>query len=607
LEELFNPAKDLKTIKRFPPSLRGTIYESMLEAVSEELSIWRDSIREQKTSFYDVDTMSLERLTEICGTFGVPFVTSVKSDMTFLREEVRSIPFKIYYKGTPTLYKSFFYAIDRYGEMFIYVYRADINDIMRSMLEPFDDAFLTPPNLPFRHRSRGDFSGSIEDWLTLDSGLFLDAGDALWRLDTSATEISTNHIGLEYFIDRIITRKDKDLVTGVETTNDYLMTKEYLDYINQSMEFARRTKEVPHIGSQLSIQTDASGLCNSFDPDSEYTIPSLKLKAVTRPDFFDLVSTPHDITHIEFGVKKRKVPSVQNPDVEFPEDLASKVCSVPVLFKNQLTDAHFIGAIGEYLGQSLNGFKVLDGSAFDGNSQTFDFELPFAPIQRGNIKLEFRLPTGEILPIADDFRGAFISLNGSGTIDYKTGACQLTTKFNYSQVDNMEPGIQTESEPANKRKHCIFTLPNGTSVVPGSAWITFTIGEGANQRTYMVNDIPNPGDNPACGTFSHSFVKQGIINYSTKTIDITFVSALVESSVKPFTCKYCFPIDYTLPAGTVLLASYFFTQQSILITEAGFRDKDGVLLNYATFPPFEFNSTAYHLDLMILVKRPLLP
>ena len=607
MKELLNPAKDLKTIKRFPPSLRGTIYESMLEAVSEELSIWRDSIHEQKTSFYDVDSMSLERLTEICGTFGVPFVTSVKSDMTFLREEVRSIPFKIYYKGTPTLYKSFFYAIDRYGEMFIYVYRADIKNIMRSMLEPFDDAFLTPPNLPFRHRSRGDFSGSIEDWLTLDSGLFLDAGDALWRLDTSATEISTNHIGLEYFIDRIITRKDKDPVTGMETINDYLMTKEYLDYINQSMEFARRTKEVPHIGSQLSIQTDVSGLCNFFDPDSEYTIPSLKLKAVTRPDFFDLVSTPHDITHIEFGVKKRNVPSVQNPDVDFPDDLASKVCSVPVLFKNQLNDAHFIGAIGEYLGQSLNGFKVLEGSAFNGNLQTFDFELPFAPIQRGNIKLEFRLPTGEILPITDDFRGSFISLNGSGTIDYKTGACHLTTKFNYSQVDNMEPGIQSETELANKRKHCIYTLPNGASVVPGSAWITFTIGEGASQRTYMVNDTPNPGVNPTCGTFSHSFVKHGIIDYSTKMIDITFVSALVESTVKPFTCKYCFPIDYTLPAGTILLASYFFTQQSILITEAGFRDKDGVLLNYATFPPFEFNSTAYHLDLMILVKKPLLP
>jgi hypothetical protein len=63
--------------------------------------------------------------------------------------------------------------------------------------------------------------------------------------------------------------------------------------------------------------------------------------------------------------------------------------------------------------------------------------------------------------------------------------------------------------------------------------------------------------------------------------------------------------DFKSPAGTELLASYFFTQQPICITEAGFRSKDGVLLNYDTFPPFEFNSTSYHLNLMILVKKPI--
>jgi len=215
LEDNSVPVKDLKTIRRFPPSLRGTVYEAMLAAVSEELSVWRDAIREQKTSFYDVDKMSLDRLIEVSGTFQVPFMTTIKSDISFLQEEVRSIPFKIYYKGTPTLYKSFFYAVDRYGEMFIYVYRADIDNIMRSMLDPFSNALLTSPHLPFRHNSKGDFSGSIEDWLKLDSELYLDAGDALWKLDTSAMEISTNHIGLEYFIDRIITRID--MVSGVET------------------------------------------------------------------------------------------------------------------------------------------------------------------------------------------------------------------------------------------------------------------------------------------------------------------------------------------------------------------------------------------------------
>ncbi len=250
------------------------------------------------------------------------------------------------------------------------------------------------------------------------------------------------------------------------------------------------------------------------------------------------------------------------------------------------------------MGQSLNGFQVLDGSAFDGIVQNFNFFLPFAPIQRGNINLEFILPSGEIFSIADDRRGALLSLYGSGMIDYKTGACRLTTKFDYAQVDNMDQPVEDgQSDPTNGRIHFTHTLAGGTSIIPGSVWITFTVGEGANQRTYMVND-------DSLGHFSHPLIQSGFIDYATKTVDITFSVALVDPLIKPFSCKYCFPIDYVLPAGTVLQASYFFTQQSIYITEAGFRSKDGDLLNYATFPPLEFNSTAYHLEFLFLVKRP---
>jgi hypothetical protein len=590
------PAKDLKTIKRFPPSLRGTVYEAMLEAVSEELSVWREAIGLQKTSFYDVDLMSLERLTEIAGTFGVPFIVTVKDDIYFLKEEVRSIPFKIYYKGTPTLYKSFFYAAGRYGEMFIYAYKADVKNIVRMMLSPFGEAEITPMNMPFRHRSGGDFGGSVEDWLKLDSGRYLDAGDAGWTLDTSSLEITTNHIGMEYFIDRIISRKDIDPDTGIQTVNEYLMTKEYLDYMNQSIEFARRAKEVPHIGPQLSVQAVADGLCNSYDPSSEYSIPSLKLKLVVRSDFFDLVTSPHDIARVEFGIGKRDVASVQNPSAPFPSELAVRVFSALVPFRDHFGDMRYVGAVGEYLGQLLSDFLVLDGPVFDGESQDFNFYLPFAPVQRGNITLQFHLPSGDVLPVFDDRKGRLLSLNGSGAIDYKTGACHLSTKFNYSQTDNMDI-IVRENSDSSGRMHFTRTLEGGASVVPGSLFLIFTIGDGPEQRTYTANDDGN-------GNFIHFLIHSGTVNYATKEVDVTFDVPLVSASVKPFNCRYSFPVDFTLPAGTELFASYFFTQQSIYITEAGFRGKDGELLSYATFPPVELNSDTYHLNFMVLVKKP---
>lgn len=617
--DLPEPAKDLKTNKRFPPSLRGTIYEAMIEALSDELSVYRSAVYLQKTSFYDVDLMSIARMLELSNTFGVPFVSFVKDDTVFLQEEIRAIPFKIYYKGTPTLYKSFIYALDRYGEMFIYVYRDDVKNIVRSMKEPFDDAYMTPLNLPFRHRSFGNFSGGIENWLKLDTNRFLDAGDASWTLDTSSTEITTNHFGLEYFIDRVIRRKDKNIVTGVEKENDYLMTKEYLLCIDKNIEFARRTKEVPHLGFQLSIQSDNSGLCNSYDLSSEYSVPSLKLKVVTRPDFFDLVATSHDIARLDLGIGKRAVASVQNPSIPFPDSLALKICSVPILFNDQLENSYFIGAVGEYLGQSLNEFLVLDGAEFDGVLQNFDFTLPFPPVQRGSILLEFHLPLGKVLPVRDDGRGNLLSVNGKGTIDYRTGNCHLSTNFDCFQTDLIEkliiPGDELDyndvlnSEiPFNdvmaselswnitKFMHFTHTLKEGASAVPGSILLVFYYGEGGSQRTYVIGDDGQ-------GHFIHSLIQSGTVDYTDRTIDIMFIRPIIDPLLKPFTCKYGFPVDLVLPAGTKLIARSFLTQQSVCITEAGFRSKDGDLLNYAVFPPMEFDSNAYHLNFMILVRK----
>ena len=43
---------ELETEKRIPPSLKGTIYQIFLEAISEEIKLFREQARQQKTSFY---------------------------------------------------------------------------------------------------------------------------------------------------------------------------------------------------------------------------------------------------------------------------------------------------------------------------------------------------------------------------------------------------------------------------------------------------------------------------------------------------------------------------------------------------------------------------
>jgi hypothetical protein len=619
--------RDLRTVKRIPPSIRGTVYEAMLQAVSEELSIWRSAIKEVKTNLYNVDFADMRRLSTLANEFGVPFITTVKSDLNWFREEVRSIPFKIFYKGTATLYTSFIAAVERFGEVFVYTYREDLGGIAKSMKPPFFEAERTPQNKPFRHRSRGDFSGTIKTWISLDSEYSLDAGESLWRLDTSSSEISTNHIGIEYWIDRVIQREK--IEGGV--LEDILMTKEYLDYLDSSMEFGRRTKEVPHIGSQLVVQTDLTGLFNSFDSSMDYSVPDLKLKIAARPDLLLHAPTAYEIEYVEFGIGARELASVQNQDVPFPENLANRVSQIPVLFRDHYENDDYTGAEGEYLGQSIQEIKLLDGSQwFNGVNKDFDFILPGVPIQRGNAVFEFVLPESGgslIYPIEDDKKGGLVSIYGKGELDYKTGKGRLTTDFEYNTFENIteQPGEKTD-----RRRFIQELVPgSGVFITPGSIKISFMTGEGVNQRVYLVQDeeescyndnsgVPDHDNFPYNliipgglsyntqseeGRFIHPKIVSGKINYQTRIIDIEFTDPLVDPLVKPFKCGYSYQVNYALPEGTELWANYYFTQQTVSITEAGFRSRDGALVIYATFPPIEFSSNKYHCNFLALVKK----
>jgi hypothetical protein len=595
------PVKNLHTVKRIPPAIRGTVYEAMLQAVSEELAIWRAGIGELKTSLYDVDLVGIDRLTSLVTEFGVPFITTVKSDLNWLREEVRAIPFKIFHKGTITLYRSFIAAVDRFGEIFVYTFREDLGGILKSMKLPFDEAEITPQNKPFRHISKGDFSGTIKAWILLDNEYSLDAGESLWRLDTDSSEISTNHIGIEYWIDRTIQREkiegDKIIL------EEFLMTKEYLDYMESSMEFGRRVKEVPHIGSQISVQTDLTGLYNSFDPTMEYSVPDLKLKIVAKPDMLAHVLSAYDIEYVEFGIGSYEIASVQNPAIPFPKDLEYRVARIPVLFRDHYGNKDYIGAEGEYLGQSIQEIKLLDGSQwFNGSNKNFDFIVPVVPVQNGNMIFEFKLPESAgslVYTVEDDKRGGLLSTYGKGTINYKTGEGILTTDFEYntSELIVEEPIGETD------RRHFVQELIKGSqvSLTPGSIKISFMIGEGTNQRMYLAQD--EEGSSSEEGRFIHPEIINGTINYKTRVIDILFADSLVDPVIKPFKCDYAYRVNFALPEGTELWARYYFTQKIVLITEAGFRSRDGTLVIYATFPPIEFSSNNYHCNFLVLVKK----
>ena len=110
-----------KLSKKLPPNMRSRVWIDLIDAVDEESALVKQKILEKKY-MYDIDNMSYERLLEVAQLLGIPFDVSINNDVEFLRREVRSVPFKIKWKATVKLFRSYFKAIKRNGDLYLYYY-----------------------------------------------------------------------------------------------------------------------------------------------------------------------------------------------------------------------------------------------------------------------------------------------------------------------------------------------------------------------------------------------------------------------------------------------------------------------------------------------------
>lgn len=579
----------LRIEKRVPPSLKGTIYEDMAVAVAEELYDYRQNVKKVKRSLWDVSEMDKGRIIQISKTFDVPFTVSLDGTDEFARQEILAIPFKIKFKGTATLYKSFFLATKRVGQIFIYYFQSASNALIRYAKDPIVNLLVIPPGKTFAYLSSNDFSGFVEDQLHLDAGLRLDVGDPLWVLDTKNSQITSNHIGLEYVIDRVI----KKTSNGAE--KEYLMTAEYLNFISVNMEYGRRAKEVPHVGSQLNVQTDLSGTFDSFSPGGSYTMPDIKVRAATRKDALSLIESVDDLTRVEFGVGKRPLPSaVPGDSTPFPDSLAQRVSMAETVYSERFENAKSMGVVGQCIGQQINRYTA----HWTGEGENeFRFTLPFKPIRRGNVRFIISHSSMPSKIVTDDQVGGLSGDYGHGTIDYNTGEIFLTTKFDNKTVERplVPPEYDDEDEP---EKTWYDVQLKAGNIVPGSLILTFHVGDGDGERIVMIHDA---GD----GKFlPNQNVASSSINYETGHFNVEFVKPLTPGSA--FDVSLVYPVDYVLPAGSEIIAEYYFTQATVEITEAGLFNDKGDLISYATFPPFEFTATDNHLNVFFAFRKDVL-
>jgi len=580
-------------VKRVPAALRSQFWKDFLWAVAQEYTEFRQDVRNELRSLYDIRNMSIERLREVSENLGVVFDSSVDDSLDFIRREVEHIPFKVAYKNTAVLYRSFIRSLDRDGVMFLYFFRASSDSIVRNSVNILTGLGNHDISMPWKHNSVGDFTGFFEDVLSLDNEnvLYLDveSDGQIWTLDTIESEYTTNHVGLEFFIDRVMTKEVADENENL-VEREFLMTWEPLDFVVANMDFASRVVEVPHIGSQLSIITDSSEVYDIHNT-GDYTMPDLKLKAATT-SYFDTLSSVFGIATVEFGIGAYDIPSTTN-GVSMPTELESRVAKNPILVDERYESGDWMSVIAEYQGQEINNFILHDSEGYeldddygsgtvDGTNDTFQGTLLFAPIQRGNVRFRFQ-SNDEKFIFEDDANGGLGGDFASGTIDYDTGQYEFTTSF---VKDDEEELIEGDGEI----DEVDTTLSKAFDIVENDSWLVFSI----DGLRYTVRD-------DGAGSFPHQFIQSSSLNYQTGELSITFTAPIDDG--QNALIRYRYPVEFTPDAGTSVDVEYYFVVDSIEITEAGLFDDDENLLAYATFPPIEFVTPKHHVNVAFILNK----
>jgi len=312
--------------KRLPIIIQNNnFWLDFVQSCNPEISLAIDTIKD-KSELYVIDKMEYERLLEITELLNITFDVTVNSTTEFLRREVASIAFKLAYKATAIVYKSFYRALDRVGQVFVYYYNGQ--DLLRHTQSLLTGTEILNQSDTHIHLSQENFTGFLEEDRTLDSDPVqrLDTG---WILDTKLSKTSTKHVGIEYVID--------ELVTHSSTGLSYTMTANYFDFIKSNMDVLKKATEVPHIGCQLVGIADTSNNVN--------TITDIELKTLTTTNYVP-ATFDSEVSYMKFGIGAHT-----DIATTIPTTLYTPIAKADVSIDEVYANTDYCGAVAEYKGQ----------------------------------------------------------------------------------------------------------------------------------------------------------------------------------------------------------------------------------------------------------------
>jgi hypothetical protein len=569
-----------------PPNLRNEFWTDFADSVSEELIRFKNRVKE-KEILYDVSSLNnKDDLVEIAKSLGYTPDLSLDNSLQNIKENVNAVTFRIQNKSSYLSYEYIFKTIPYAGEVFILYYEDDkLQRAAINILEMLGDLGSSdqPYNEPFTYEAEENYSQYLFSTLFLDTGLRLDSSSRPWALDESTSSSKTNHIAVEYALNRIITQD------GTE----YLMTPDYLGYLFNGVQYTRKVTEVPHVGSQLSLIMDPSGFYDKFsDGNDSYSIPDLKLRCAVT-DQYVTANSADNAYRLVAGTGTTTLPSVNDGSPTWPTELANQVVD-SILVDDETDEIQDWKIVNTMLPANTITNETLGIGTGDVFSASGSFNI--SNIKPYSVRINFISSPFEYT-IVDDGQGRLfvdgVTDYPIGSVDYEAGTYNFATE----KKEDIDLEVLSEISVSNIDTNLAHTL-----VEPGTFFLYFKIGE-----TGFIKQDDGGGNFVDVSTGLVS----GSVDYTSGAVEAVFQSSTASREANAdehgnidggVTAEYQFTRQYEVDNGSTISADYEVTEP-LPLTEAGLKDVDGNLLAYGTFPPISMDDVRYHASFQFLIKK----
>ena len=565
---------DIDLTKLLPKSIRNPFWSDIADVMSQEYTYIRENIDTFKL-VYDLDyqisiaegTGDYSGLLMLATMLGFTIDTSLEPTPEEIGRLIDAIPYLVKNKTKLIIYNLFFKEANQEGAVFICYWNGSkliravsdyVTDLDAKRIAHTLGIYNLSPNLDYKLFLLGD------NYLDATTPLVLDDAN-VWYLDQDFQKVTTKHLAFEF---NIGTYRGLTSNLIVENSREFIMTKKYMDYLRNSMDYNRKLIEFPHIGIQFSLIADESGYCDSLDPGSIYTFPTLKTNCAVNYHYAEGFNIFNGM-YIVLGTGTHIIPTVASGTPLHIESLQNEVARVAINIEeiNDFADMKWLS-----IGTLVNANKVTEiiSGQTDGVKTEFTGTLSYPEIYHNTLRFKFINNLKEKI-VTDQYQSAIGF--------YEEVALQIEQQSDLYAMDSISSVTYTLSKSNVQSNSTILAFYYNDELIQ----VQESNGIFENQYITSGSIDVTTGSISIIFSITTDALKEVRFNYSYEITNSVILTKSAYAEVDYLTGEYIlytkYPIDTTEVISTTSLTNISYTIANI---NNGQLIPDGIKLSYYT-------------------------